>query len=111
MLIATFIDGISRMIGEIGAPCVFNNVSFSTWILLWQFGSKRGEIYNILWALVFGFATLNILSLVTRRYEPNRSRMSPGEVMAVMTVVVSVLLLSFEMLGVFHVLPLRVHPH
>ena len=27
----------------------------------------RQDIYNILWAVVFGFATLNILSLATRR--------------------------------------------
>ena len=81
----------------------------SAWVLMVQFGKKSGDVYNILWALVFGFATLNILSLVTRRFEPNRNRMSPGELMAVATVVVSVLLL--EMLGLFHVLPLRVPLH
>lgn len=73
--------------------------------------ARGGDAFNILWALVFGFATLNILSLVTRRFEPNRNRMSPGELMAVATVVVSVLLLGFEMLGLFHVLPLRVPLH
>jgi len=31
--------------------------------------STREEMYNILWALVFGFATLNILSLGARRFE------------------------------------------
>lgn len=79
--------------------------------LVVQFGSKSGDAFNILWGLVFGFATLNILSLVTRRFEPNKNRMSPGELMAVATVVVSVLLLGFEMLGLFHILPLRVHLH
>ena len=82
----------------------------SALILLSRF-SRGGDAFNILWALVFGFATLNILSLVTRRFEPNRNRMSPGELMAVATVVVSVLLLGFEMLGLFHILPLRVPLH
>jgi hypothetical protein len=80
-------------------------------LLTVQFGGRSGDVYNMLWALVFGFATLNILSLVTRRFEPNRNRMSAGELMAVMTVVVSVLLLGFEMLGLFHVLPLRLPLH
>ena len=28
---------------------------------------SRQDVYNILWAVVFGFATLNILSLAARR--------------------------------------------
>lgn len=68
---------------------------------------KRGGIYNILWALVFGFATLNILSLVTKRFEPSKRRLSFGEGLAVMVVIVSVVLLGWEMLYVFHVLPIR----
>ena len=35
--------------------------------------STRDEIYNFLWALVFGFATLNILSLGARRFEKEES--------------------------------------
>lgn len=87
------------------------SIPLSVFLLSIQFGKRSGDAFNILWALVFGFATLNILSLVTRRFEPNRSRMSPGELMAVATVVVSVLLLGFEMLGIFHILPLRVPLH
>ena len=30
----------------------------------------RQDVYNILWAVVFGFATLNIFSLAARRFEP-----------------------------------------
>lgn len=72
--------------------------------------SKKGDVYNILWALVFGFATINILSLVSRRVDPNRqSRMSFGEMMAVGTVAVAVILLGWEMLYLFKVLPLRLH--
>ena len=68
---------------------------------------KRGNVYDILWALVFGFATLNILGLIARRFEPTRHRMNFGELMAVMTVVVSVFLLGWEMLTVFKVLPIH----
>ena len=72
--------------------------------------SKKGDVYNILWALVFGFATINILSLVSRRVDPNtRNRMSFGEMMAVGTVAVAVILLGWEMLYLFKVLPLRLH--
>jgi hypothetical protein len=67
----------------------------------------RQDIYNILWAVVFGFATLNILSLATRRMEPGRRRMTFGELMAVMVVVVSVFLLGWEMLNVFHIFPIK----
>lgn len=67
----------------------------------------RQDIYNILWAVVFGFATLNILSLATRRMEPGRRRMTFGEVMAVMVVVVSIFLLGWEMLNVFHIFPIK----
>lgn len=71
------------------------------------YSDKRSNIYDILWALVFGFATLNILGLIARRFEPTRNRMNFGELMAVMTVVVSVFLLGWEMLTVFKVLPIH----
>jgi hypothetical protein len=69
--------------------------------------SPRNGIYNILWAVVFGFATLNILSLAGRRFEPNRRGMTFGELMAVMVVLLSVFLLGWELLSVFHIFPLR----
>ena len=72
--------------------------------------AKRGNIYNILWILVFGFATLNILSLVGRRFEPSRSRLNLGEMMAILVVIVSIFLLSWEMLYVFHILPIKLEP-
>ena len=79
-------------------------------LLAWQYGEKKGDIYNILWALVFGFATLNILGLVARRFEPSRSRMSFGEVLAITVVCVSVILLGWEMLYLFHILPVKLTP-
>jgi len=75
-----------------------------------QLSGRRGSIFDILWALVFGFATLNILGLVARRFEPSRNRLSFGEIVAIMTVVVSMFLLTWEMLYLFKVLPFRVHP-
>lgn len=72
-----------------------------------QYPGKKGDVYNILWALVFGFATLNILSLVSKRFEPERNRMTFGEGLAVLTVCLSVLLLGWEMLYLFKILPIR----
>lgn len=83
--------------------------TMSVGMLIAFFSSRqpRQDMYNILWAVVFGFATLNILSLATRRMEPGRRRMTFGELMAVMVVVVSVFLLGWEMLSVFHVFPIK----
>jgi len=71
--------------------------------------STREDIYNLLWALVFGFATLNILSLGARRFE-QKSGLSFGEILAILVVGVSVILLGWEMLYVFHVLPIHLSP-
>ena len=71
--------------------------------------STREGIYNILWALVFGFATLNILRLGARRFEQARG-LNFGEILAVLVVVVSIILLSWEMLYLFHVLPIQLTP-
>jgi hypothetical protein len=73
--------------------------------------SKKTNVYNILWVLVFGFATLNILGLVARRLEPRRANMNLGEMVAILVVAVSIFLLGWEMLYVFHVLPIKLSPH
>jgi len=72
--------------------------------------STRDEIYNILWALVFGFATLNILSLGARRFEQDKGGLNFGETLAILVVVVSIVLLGWEMLYLFHILPIRLTP-
>jgi hypothetical protein len=72
--------------------------------------SGRDEIYNILWVLVFGFATLNILSLGARRFEQQKSGLNFGEILAILVVVVSIVLLGWEMLYLFHILPIRLTP-
>lgn len=74
------------------------------------FNEKKANVYSILWALVFGFATLNILGLVARRMEPRRSGFSFGEILAVAVVVVAIVLLAWELLYLFHVLPIKLEP-
>jgi hypothetical protein len=72
-------------------------------------GPRRQDVYNILWAVVFGFATLNILSLAARRYEPTRRGLTFGELMAVMVVLISIGLLGWEMLNLFHIFPIKLN--
>jgi hypothetical protein len=72
-----------------------------------QYHGSRGDIYNILWAVVFGFATLNILSLAARKLEPKRRGLSFGELLAVIVVVLSIFLLGWEMLSLFHIFPIK----
>lgn len=72
-----------------------------------RLSSRRDDVYNILWAVVFGFATLNILGLAGRRFEPNRRGMTFGELMAVLVVLLSIFLLGWELLGVFHIFPIK----
>jgi hypothetical protein len=70
--------------------------------------SSRDGVYNILWAVVFGFATLNILSLAARRFEPNRRGLSYGEMLAVLVVLLSIFLLGWELLSVFRIFPIKI---
>jgi hypothetical protein len=77
---------------------------------LLEFSKKEGDAYNVLWALVFGFATLNILGLAFKRLEPSHSRLNFGEMLAIMVVLASVILLGYEMLYMFKVLPIKLGP-
>ena len=72
--------------------------------------STREEIYNVLWALVFAFATLNILSLGARHFEADRRGLTFGEILAILVVLVSVVMLAWEMLYLFKIFPLRLAP-
>jgi hypothetical protein len=76
-------------------------------VLLQRHSSRRNDVYNILWAVVFGFATLNILGLSARRFEANRRGFTFGELMAVLIVLLSIFLLGWELLGVFHIFPIK----
>jgi hypothetical protein len=72
--------------------------------------STREDVYNVLWALVFAFATLNILSLGARHFESDRKGLTFGEILAIMVVVVSIVMLGWEMLYFFKIFPLRLAP-
>ena len=85
---------------------IYAGMSFGMAVTLLYRGSRE-NVYNILWAVVFGFATLNILSLATRRLEPTRRGLSFGESMAVLVVVLSVFLLGWEMLNLLHIFPIK----
>jgi hypothetical protein len=76
-------------------------------VVLQRYSSRRNDVYNILWAVVFGFATLNILSLAARRFEPNRRGLTFGELMAVLVVLLSIFLLATELLNIFHIFPIK----
>jgi amino acid transporter len=65
------------------------------------------SIFNILIALVFGFSTLNILGLVTRRFENRPNRLNAGEILALTAMALSVCFLGWEMLHIFHVFPIK----
>src|ERR1700693_4979156 len=85
---------------------LYAGMFFGVAVTLLYRGSKE-DVYNILWAVVFGFATLNILSLAARRLEPTRRGLSFGESMAVLVVVLSVFLLGWEMLNLLHIFPIK----
>jgi hypothetical protein len=83
------------------------SVAAAVVVLLARHAVRRNDVYNILWAVVFGFATLNILSLAARRFEPNRRGLTFGELLAVMVVLLSIFLLGWELLSVFHIFPIK----
>ncbi len=102
---------------KMGLACVFGQgaaliglLMWLGWFLLIQYSGHKNDLYNILWALVFGFATLNILGLVARRFEPDRNRLSFAEIMAVMVVILSIILLGWEFLNILHIFPIKLHP-
>jgi hypothetical protein len=99
--------------GALRAPVTAALVnSGSLALAIFQFdrsSSRRDDVYNILWAVVFGFATLNILSLAARRFEPNRRGLTFGELLAVLIVLLSIVLLGWELLSVFHIFPIKLH--
>ncbi|HVO81164.1 MAG TPA: hypothetical protein VMT28_10560 [Terriglobales bacterium] len=104
-------------LGSISAGCIclacwaLSGAPLQAYLLfLLEFDDKRSNAYNILWVLVFGFATLNILSLVTRRFEPSRKTFNFGEMLAILVVVVSFILLGWELLYVFNILPIKLEP-
>jgi hypothetical protein len=101
------ISRTSRTVAEV-YPAVRNHIPVLLSVMVGLgYRNSRGDVYNILWAVVFGFATLNILSLAARKLEPKRRGLSFGELLAVVVVILSVFLLGWEMLNLFHILPIK----
>jgi hypothetical protein len=67
----------------------------------------ENSIFSILIALVFGFSTLNILGLVSKRFENRPGSLNLGEVLALTAMALSICCLGWEMLQVFHVFPIK----
>ncbi|MGA7753475.1 MAG: hypothetical protein WCB05_11610 [Candidatus Sulfotelmatobacter sp.] len=106
MLIGGLTRSAQAAISIYPAARSYTVMSFGVAVAVFYRGSRQ-DVYNILWAVVFGFATLNILSLAARRMEPARRGMTFGELMAVMVVLISVFLLGWEMLTIFHIFPIK----
>jgi len=107
-LIAAIADATFRVCSPwrlIGLQSVLLLLQFEDFSSLYT--EKKGSVYNVLWVLVFGFATLNILGLVLRRFDPRKSGLNFGEVLAITVVFFSVLLLGLEMLNLFHIVPVK----
>ncbi len=89
----------------------------SSLFLVWQqfslsdlYQEKKGSVYNALWALVFAFATMNILGLTFRKLDPRRTGLNFGEMLAILVVGLSFVLFGLEMLGLFHIFPVKLNP-
>jgi len=110
MLLTVNVGIWSAVRPALAAAIYLQQLAFIALVSLVQYSGNKGGAYDILWALVFGFATLNILGLVARRFEPDRTRMSFGEVLAILVVIVSVFLLGWEFLNLLHIFPIQLKP-
>jgi hypothetical protein len=74
------------------------------------FSEAKTSVYNVLWVLVFGFATFNILGLAFRRFDTRKVGLTFGEIIAILVVVFSVILFGLEIVGLMHILPIHLSP-
>jgi len=109
LVLVTLMTGVAHALRPALAPLLRPFLVFGS-LLVVQYPGRKGDVYSVLWVLVFGFATLNILGLVARRFEPDRSRLSFGEVLAVLVVMVSISLLGWELLNLLHIFPIKLSP-
>jgi hypothetical protein len=90
---------------------VFTNLCSSLAVIAFQGSGKflkdETNFYDIFAALVFGFSTINVLNLATKRFETHSRGLNYGEMLAIAVVIVSIVFLAWEMLHVFHVLPFK----
>jgi hypothetical protein len=103
----SMISGFARTVLRLQNWLRAQSALAATLVVLQRHSSRHTDVYNILWAVVFGFATLNILSLAARRFEPNRRGLTFGELMAVLVVLLSIFLLGWELLNVAHIFPIK----
>ncbi len=75
-----------------------------------RFSTANENFYTMLWGLVFGFATLNILSLSRSQLRSTRPRFRLGEILAVLIAITALGLLAWELLHQFHILPIQIAP-
>lgn len=105
-LIAGFTRTTRAAVAAYAMARFYAAVLFGTAVALF-YRATREDVYNILWAVVFGFATLNILSLAARRFEPGRRGLTFGELLAVVVVLISVFLLGWELFNMLHIFPIK----
>lgn len=74
------------------------------------FSEAKGNMYNVLWVLVFGFATINIAGLVFRPFDTRKMGLTFGEIVAITVVLFSIVLFGLELLGLLHIFPIRLTP-
>jgi len=108
-LSSTLISGFTRTALSLHNLLAAQSALVASLMLVARHSKRHNDVYNILWSVVFGFATLNILSLAAHRFEPNRRGLSFGELMAVLVVVLSIFLLGWELLGTIHIFPIKLH--
>lgn len=107
-LTTTLLAGVARTKCAVFTVYVLAHAQFMAMLLLFARSGSHNDAYNMLWIVVFGFATINIIGLAARRYESNRRGLSFGELMAVVIVVLSVFLLGSELLNVFRIFPIKI---
>jgi hypothetical protein len=74
------------------------------------FAETKANMFNVLWALVFGFSTLNILGLAFRRFDSRKMGLNFGELLAITVVIFSIILFGSELLGLLHIFPVQLTP-
>ena len=104
-VIMGFTRGTRAVLAIYSAARAYSAVFLGVAVAAFYRGSRQ-DVYDILWAVVFGFATLNIIGLAVRRQEAAHRGLTFGELMAVMVVFLSIVLLGWEMLGTFHIFPI-----
>jgi len=109
LLIVIFCDGAGSRLGRVLRPSTARAGGRGSARDVPSAIEPRRDLQHSL-GVGLGFATLNILSLGARRFEEEEAGLNFGEILAILVVVLSIVLLGWEMLYVFHILPIRLTP-